>query len=217
MNSVPETTAKTSERSPDQWDSKLLLPALLTALILILVWLLTKDPLVCARLQQFFRPKPKTTIVDYASLLKNDPHPGTHLPNTTASSAVQKATKNPRRGYLLINVGGCSTCMHTDFRLLEKQAEQYQLKLVMVTSANRSTATRFQRDAGARRSPIVCDPDGQLIAAMNAFFTPRMYYYSPDWRLQWIQKDPSRTNYNPFADPDFNRAMREVGENQNDS
>lgn len=58
--------------------------------------------------------------------------------------------------------------------------------------------------------PFYHDADGKLLRDLNAYYTGRLYYFTPDWHLRWRERDMRIDNY-LFAAGRFDRIMENSG------
>jgi hypothetical protein len=178
-------------------------------LLVICLWLLSRDPVVLARLRAALRPGRARPSPDYSAHLRQDPAVGTILsdrPTVPLSGASDKTD----RGYVLLYVGECAGCLHPDIPRFDQDARSRGLRMVLLATAPQATAESFRRAVGAPRVPIVSDPKRALTRKLNAFTAPRVYLFSPRWELKWIQKEFQGAYFDPFADQGFVTALEEV-------
>jgi hypothetical protein len=207
---MPNTTTSASEESRPRGSGRAsyagALLAVLLALILILFWLLPKDPLVRARLDAWLHAPPASRPApDWASMRRSDPPAGFEMPNHGVGAAVRAAAGPLRVGCLVVSVGDCASCLSADVEGWERSARRRGLTTVFLTTGKPAAARQF-RERFRVAAPFVVDPGGSLSTALNAAWNGRPYLFSRNWRLVWSEPDAAGQR-DPFRDPAFQRAV----------
>ncbi|HLI48964.1 MAG TPA: hypothetical protein VKV18_09780 [Chthonomonas sp.] len=145
-------------------------------------------------------------LSDYKAVMKNDPALGFLLPNTPIGNCIRKLHV-VKRPYLLVFVGDCASCLSINLADWQHAAIRYSTPLLVLTTASPKEAKAFLKQQGVHL-PIVSDPKGQLVQALNAVWRRRAYLFSSQNRLLWLGKDaPFPTN--PFTQPAFLHVLEE--------
>jgi hypothetical protein len=192
--------------SPNKVPQLLLVTAIL---LVVFLWLVSRDPLVEARLYALAharRPQPKP---DISALLKADPHVGSRPFGKSALRLVDTALPKQTSARLVIHVGECSGCLPGDLKQWVSDARNLGLAPILVSTAPLRYARSFAKDRGIRGIPVVSDPDREVLASLNPVFAPRAYLLSRDGRLQWLQTDPELCHRTLDSDPALVEVLRE--------
>ncbi|HET6383212.1 MAG TPA: hypothetical protein VFJ58_07470 [Armatimonadota bacterium] len=206
------TGAPSVSRSSERRRTTLVLALVVEMAVAIIVIppLLRQDPLTYSRIRaaipQFHSATPKPPAVDYSAALHADLPPGAPLPNDGPGKKMRLADPNSHRKHLVVFVGDCAGCVGVDLGDWEKEAEDNNLSMALLTNANSRTARLF-RKAFELKSPVYSDPGRRLIGRLNAIFKPRAYLFSADWRLRWSQQSPADE---PFSYGKIAPAIREA-------
>ena len=199
-------------RNPERRRAILVLALVVEMAVAIIVIppLLRQDPLTYSRIRaaipDFHSATPKPPAADYSAALHADLPPGAPLPNDGPGKKMRLADPNSHRKHLVVFVGDCAGCVGVDLGDWEKEAEDNNLSMALLTNANSRTARLF-RKAFELKSPVYSDPGRRLIGRLNAIFKPRAYLFSADWRLRWSQQSPADE---PFSYGKIAPAIREA-------
>lgn len=158
------------------------------------------DPLLARRYSPA-PPAPKHPETDYGRQFVHDPAIGSELPRTGAGNPLRRMTGDQSKGFLLVPVGDCVSCLATDLQAWEKQCRQHNLKLILLTTSPPETARSFRTKLGIK-VPIAIDAKSGLLKGLNPLWLARPYLYTPDWRLVWVSHE-HHAFYSPFDDKTF--------------
>lgn len=184
---IPASPGTEARHTNQGWALRLTLVAAI--LFTILLWLLSKDPLIERRLYAAAHPKLPPPKADIASLLVEDPPLGSRLITSKTRDLLRRSLPSKSGSTLLIQVGECSSCLPGDLKQWVHEAKDLSVSSVLVSTASPKHAAAFVRDRHID-IPVISDPDREVLASMNAVFAPRAYLISSDGRLLWVQKDP---------------------------
>lgn len=179
-------------------------PVLLLAFLFTACYALTQaiflDPVLARR----YGPAPraaKSPQTDYAAQFLRDPAIGSELPRTGAGIPLHRIISGHAKGFLLVPVGDCVSCLATDLPAWEKQCRQRSLKLILLTTSTPETARSFRAKLGIN-VPIAIDAKSGLLKGLNPLWLARPYLFTPDWRLAWVSRE-HHAFYSPFDDKTF--------------
>lgn len=164
---------------------------LLLAPALLVAWLYSRTPAADAHIRGVGRPTPA---------LQSGPKPGSVLPAGEAAAEMRKAAPGPR-GWLVLQVGECSSCLGEELRGWLAAAREQGYAPVLLTTSGGERLEAFRRDPALKAARIIQDRDGRLGAWLAAPFTPRAYLFDRDWKLQAAQSQPFPDARDPFGDP----------------
>jgi hypothetical protein len=175
--------------------------------LLIFIWLLPHDLLAYKNIQFLTHPRQSlVTAPDLAAKMKQDPGLGWKL---SISTRNKQSIGENKKGYLLVFVGDCASCLHADLKTWGAEAKRKQMSMVLLTSATRSKASEFERSLDIS-APIISETNGNTIKRINAFWAGRAYLFSPRWRLMWLSKQPDFP-VDPFSQKGFQTAIDSRG------
>lgn len=123
-------------------------------------------------------------------LSRYDPKPGTRAPEALVRAVGDGRTS---QHHLVVYLGSCSACslkFQRDEKWFDKSTWYTPIALV---DAGADSAT--VREWVGETAQVVLDeeakaaePDRTMAFQMNAYFTPRVYLYGPDWRLECVSR-----------------------------
>lgn len=138
-----------------------------------------------------------------------DPAAGAPLPRVGAGPEIRARSPRSRGGYLLACLGSCSSCSRLDLARLYGQARPRHVSVLAFASGEaesvRGLAAALARDGV--EVPVYIDSDARLAGALNGYYPGRLYYFTPDWRLRWRERDWGIDNY-LFTTGRFDRILR---------
>lgn len=173
---------------------------ILLSQVVLLLWFAKRDPVASAWLQSHLAiAKESPSIAPVrpfdASL---DPPLQSVLPTGSGLPDLHKSSLPDAHGHLVVYVGDCATCANVDLPQWEKEAKARHLSLLLLTSGDAKSAETFRKSLSLK-TPVFSDPRRQLLRRLNAVWSVRTYFYSPQWKLEWIQPQVM-PGYNPFQD-----------------
>jgi len=175
--------------------------------IVLLTWFIFRDPFLSYRILAPFRPAHKMIPIPGEDPFKRDILLGTLLPKNEIGNAIRKTAVKSMRGYLLVPVGDCASCIKADLVGWKSQCDELGISFIMVTTANNDAARKFCKRLRLS-APFVSDPKGVMNEDLNAVWYGRPYLFSSDWKLLWYQ--PHLGPDNPFADKGFLAVLKDV-------
>ncbi len=187
-----------------------ILIAVLLAECLLTVLLLPSDFVISKRWAIFVHaggsnnpPPPQTW-----SHALSDPPLGSAFPQLGNSERPVMGDPGECRGFLVVPVGNCSSCLKVDLQAWSKSSSEIGLKLVLVSTGIDEQVRVFQREHKID-SPIVRDPRGEITKKLNAFWTGRPYLFGRNGKLAWISMTPLDAQF-PANDATFRQAMEKL-------
>lgn len=209
--SLNREASSEAKSTPAERRGKALLLSLAT-IALVAAWVvMLRDPFYRDRLRALFarssvsvRPPP----MDYAVHEANDPPLGSVLPATAASETIRRTVPVSRQGYLVASLGSCDSCTTLSLRRLYEQTRPRGITLLAIAHGEperiQEIASSYRREGMDIR--LIEDADRRLTAALNAYYIGRLYYFTRDWRLRWMERDGRIDNY-LFKTGRFERLM----------
>ena len=153
---------------------------------LIIVYVtLSSDVMIGGRLRTLFKQDRNSTVqFNPDTAAKFDIALNSILPNTGAGSEIVKKTSFNGKGYLVVSLGDCASCIRFDTEKWSKDAKTSHVKLLYFSGASKDQIAKF-RKAMHITDPIYYDGDNALSRSINCYWNGRVYYYSRNWRLKW--------------------------------
>jgi hypothetical protein len=152
---------------------------------------------------------PAIPLPDAGVYEAKDPPTGALLPSVGAGAEIRAKTPPGRAGYLVASMGNCTSCTRLDLTKLYRQARPRRIALLGFASGEperaRQLAVSLARDGVD--VPIYFDRNAKLTAALNGYYSGRLYFFMPDWKLRWRERDWGIDNY-LFSTGRFDRIMR---------
>lgn len=123
-------------------------------------------------------------------LSRYDPKPGTRAPQALVQAV---GDEQPPNHHLIVYLGSCSACS------LKFQKDEswfgpspWYTAIALVDAGTDPKSVREWVGPTARvitdAKATGADPNRTIAFQMNAYFTPRVYLYGPDWRLVCVSK-----------------------------
>jgi len=81
--------------------------------------------------------------------------------------------------------------------------------MVLFAPTDADAAARFKKDEGLTGT-LVTAGAAEMAQVLNAVMAPRVYVFSPDWRLVWQQRQFGSPAYDPFLDRSFRAASGRI-------
>lgn len=203
---APSTVAPSVKTPGSSFRVTLLLSVILVQ-VLILLWLVPKDPLLMVRIQSILHPSASSVPrpnVD-AGMLRHDPAIGMQMPMDGAGRSIRSIAPKSKTGYLVVSVGDCASCIAADIKSWQAEASRNDLTTILIASAPPGQAQQFRHTLGVK-APIISDLDGHLTHTLNVVWPGRAYLFSPQWRLRWLQRT-LQPQFDPFEDRRFLTAL----------
>lgn len=123
-------------------------------------------------------------------LSRYDPKPGTPAPQALVQAVGED---QPTRHHLIVYLGSCSACS-LKFQPEESWFDQspWYTAVALVDAGADHAKVREWIGPTARvvsdTESAAADPDRTIAFRLNAYFTPRVYLYGPDWRLVCVSR-----------------------------
>ena len=173
---------------------------LVFALAALIIWLLPKDPMIAWKINSFLHPEsaPAQSIRDYNEDMKKDPPEGSFPISKLYVKTLFSSLKHTRTGYLVVYVGDCAGCISMNLREWQRQADKNHVTMLLLTSASQNKANKFTKQLSLE-IPIISDMKSKAIEPLNAVWPGRAYFFSPHWRLLWLQREHN-PGYDPFKE-----------------
>ncbi len=147
--------------------------------------LLPNDILIAAKLHSFFKSKhANVNQFNPDSAAKFDISFNSTLPLDGAGSDILTKTSKCKKGYLLVSLGDCASCIRFDTDKWSKDAKKLNLKLVYFSGTSNDQIAKF-RKAMHIAKPVHQDKYNALSRSINCYWNGRVYYYDMNWHLKW--------------------------------
>jgi hypothetical protein len=181
-------------------------------LVLSAWYVVLTDPIYRTILPGFARQddaRKNYSLPDASVYEAKDPPIGLPLPAGETGAEIRRKTPASKHGYLLAAIGDCNSCTRLNLEKLYSQTRPRGITLVALSKGEADSVRQF--GAGLRRNgvdiPLYWDRDGRLSASLNSYYPGRLYYFTPDWKLRWRERDYLIDNY-LFRTGRFDRLMR---------
>lgn len=165
----------------------------------LIFWLYSRTPEGDARVRNTLRPSRP------AQSGCVDPELGKVPPRCPAAEAILNAPPG-KKGWLVINIGQCSSCLLEELQAWRRAAEQHGYAPVFLTVSDDTEVHGFKKNAAFAGAFLMRDPDRRFSQWLGRCFSPRAYAFDRELRLAAIQQESFMNAKDPFADPGLKRA-----------